>query len=292
MKAKEDIFITGSNGYLGKHLVKKLSDYDVNIIKNTDDLTLGQPEILNCDIIIHLANCTKAGTYCLTHKADQWLDHQLMHTNMLNYWLNYNKKAKFVAFGTSCAYDPALYNKIEDMYLLGQPDKDLYVYAMTKRMLLIGLQALNHQHNMNYLYFVPSTLYGPNFSEDDSHFIFDVIKKIINAKQTGDKVVLWGDGYQKRELVYIDDAVDLIVSNIFTKSNEVINICSGKEYTIREYAKIICRIIDYDFEKIIFDTSKFMGVRSKVLNNTKNLDFNFTPIEQGIKNTIQYLNYC
>jgi nucleoside-diphosphate-sugar epimerase len=42
------------------------------------------------------------------------------------------------------------------------------------------------------------------------HFIFDLIRKIVNAKNGGDKVVLWGTGEQTRELIYIKDAVDII----------------------------------------------------------------------------------
>jgi hypothetical protein len=79
---------------------------------------------------------------------------------------------------------------------------------MTKRMLLIGLQSLAEQYEMKWLYFIPSTLYGPDFDKEDSHFIFDLIKKIVNGKFYQEYIELWGDGKQSRELVYIDDAIE------------------------------------------------------------------------------------
>ncbi len=56
-----------------------------------------------------------------------------------------------------------------------------------------GLRALHEQFDMNYQYFVPSTLYGSNFDHSDSHFIFDLIKKIVAGKEGHEPVVLWGD---------------------------------------------------------------------------------------------------
>ena len=85
--------------------------------------------------------------------------------------------------------------------------------AMTKRMLYAGLLALSKQYSMRYLYLIPSTLYGPGYHTDgrQMHFIFDLVRKILAAKAGGPPAVLWGDGHQRRELVYIDDFVDTAI---------------------------------------------------------------------------------
>jgi len=172
--------------------------------------------------------------------------------------------------GTSCSYSPDL-PMAEENYLLGQPDPGLYTYAMTKRMLLTGLQSLEHQYGLSWLYFVPSTLYGPGFAPGDKHFIFDLIRKISDGKDFGVEVTLWGDGYQKRELIDVRDAVKIILQ-LLDKENEVFNLGSGQEYTIREYAEKISEFVGFDPEEIEYDTSKYVGVRSKRLVPDKLLE--------------------
>ncbi len=71
---------------------------------------------------------------------------------MLCYWKEHQPQAKLIAFGTSCAYPPDKI-KSEDNYFNGTPDKDLFTYAMTKRMLLTGMKALSKQYDMKFLYF-------------------------------------------------------------------------------------------------------------------------------------------
>ena len=55
---------------------------------------------------------------------------------------------------------------------------------MTKRMLMIGQQAFSKQFGLKYLTLVPSTLYGPGYEINNKtpHFIFDIIRKIIQEK--------------------------------------------------------------------------------------------------------------
>merc|ERR1712070_293364 len=95
----------------------------------------------------------------------------------------------------------------EENYLTGTPISSLFTYAMTKRMLYAGLLALNKQYSLNYLCLVPSTLYGAGYHTDgrQMHFIFDLIRKIIRGKLYNEPVILWGDGTQSRELVFVED---------------------------------------------------------------------------------------
>jgi GDP-L-fucose synthase len=293
-----NILITGYSGFLGKHLTKKLKKNNLFLINSKNCDLENQNQVVNyfknlpkIDIIYHLAAKTKAGDYCLYHSGEQWISNQKINTNILSAWYNFQKNSKFITFGTSCGYDPSLKNKKEDVYFSGIPEKSLFTYAMTKRMLLTGIMALEKQYQMKWIYFIPSTLYGPGFDKNDTHFIFDLIKKIVDAKINGTIAELWGDGHQKRELIYIDDAINIIIKGS-SKNNEIFNISSNNEYSIIDYSKIICSIIKYDFNKIIFNKNKYVGSFSKVLNNHKiknnNLINNYITINNGIKKTIDY----
>jgi GDP-L-fucose synthase len=260
-----------------------------------EDILLGNLKIYNntkFDYIFHLAAKTKAGDYCLYHKGEQWLENQILNTNILLYWKKYQPQAKMVAMGTSCSYSPNYKELKEENYLLDQPEEGLYTYAMTKRMLLVGLQSIQEQFGLNWVYFVPSTLYGPDFELDDSHFIFDLIKKIAKGKYNGDLVELWGNGDQKRELIYIDDVINIILS-LKDINNEIINLGSGDTKSIKDFANIICNNLDYNSNLIHYDITKYVGVFEKYLDifklqHTLPDNFYFTSLDKGISNTIKY----
>jgi GDP-L-fucose synthase len=292
----KNVLITGATGFLGRHLLKKIENLGWKIyISNTkianlyDDKNLHVYNDIKFDYIFHLAAHTKAGDYCLYHKGEQFEINQRLNSNILKYWKEYQPQAKMIAMGTSCSYSPTLIMS-EDNYLSGEPEQSLYTYAMTKRMLLVGLKAYAEQYNLKYVYYVPSTLFGPDFELTDTHFIFDLIKKIYAGKNYQSKVELWGDGSQKRELIYIDDAINIIISNL-DKENEVINVASGIEYSIKEYAKYICDILEYDSENIFYDTTKYVGVKSKKLcvDKLKSLiEIDFLPVIDGLTKTVNY----
>ena len=291
------ILLTGNRGFFGRHLTKKFESIGWDIyVSNTDVANLVDEKNLHIyndikfDYIFHLAAHTKAGDYCLYHKGDQFEINQTINTNILKYWRTHQSQAKMIAMGTSCSYSPDI-PMTEDNYLLGEPEKGLYTYAMTKRMLLVGLKSYAEQFGLKYIYYVPSTLYGADFDLEDSHFIFDLIKKIYSGKTDNVKVELWGDGHQKRELIYVNDATKIIMDTLHLE-NEIINLGSGEEHSIRDFAKVISNYVDYNKEKIIYDTSKYVGVFSKkivtdklftILNN-----FKFTNPEEGIKQTLDY----
>lgn len=293
----KNVLITGASGFLGRHLVKYIENigwsYSVSntkIANLMDDKNLHIYNDIKFDYIFHLAAHTKAGDYCLYHKGEQFEINQKINSNILKYWREYQPQAKMIAMGTSCSYSPNIL-MTEKNYLIGEPDEGLYTYAMTKRMLLIGLKSYAEQYGLKYMYYIPSTLYGPLFELDDSHFIFDLIKKIYQGKKNDVRVELWGDGYQKRELIYIDDAIKIMLNTLHLENN-LVNLASGVEYSIRDYANNICDILGYDSNSIFYDTTKYVGVRSKKLEIDKILsilpNYEITSLSDGLNETIKY----
>jgi len=282
-----NILITGTSGFVGKHLFKTLKTQNNNIVElNSKNFNLiwDYREKFNC--IIHLAVKTAAGGYCQNHPGEQYLINSDINNTVLKYWYQCQPQAKMITFGSSCGYDKNNI-KTEDNYLKGDTEPGYEVYGNIKRSLLIGLKALKQEYGMNYSYLIPSVFYGPEYNLDDKHFIFDLIRKIVNAKNGGNKVVLWGTGEQTRELIYIKDAIDIIIKAM-TWDKEVVNLSSGQEYSIKEYAQFICDIVNYDFNLIEWDTTAFVGSPNKKLINTHLQDYNFTSLEEGLRQTIKY----
>lgn len=295
-----NILVTGGTGFLGTALCARLEQRGHTLTKiNSRNCDLTKPDSLDqfnaqkFDRIFHLAAWTQAGDFCLYHPGEQWVINQRLNTNVLAWWQARQPQAKLICMGTSCAYAPGA-DLVEENYMLGDPIESLYTYAMTKRMLYAGLLALHKQYQLRYLCAVPSTLYGPGYHTDgrQMHFIFDLIRKILRGKNLGEPVVLWGDGHQKRELVFVADFVTDLLQLVETRDNDLVNIAAGEEFSIRQYAEIICRIVGYDFAKIQFDTSKYVGAKSKILS-TKKLksilgELQRTKLEDGLRETIEW----
>lgn len=293
--------VTGGSGFLGKHLRQFFDEIGLESIflgsKMCDLTQQGALEQFNSDqydFIFHLAAWTQAGDFCLHHPGEQWIINQKINTNVLAWWQGSQAQAKLVIVGTSCSYSPDL-EMIESNYMRGEPIDSLYTYAMTKRMLLQGARALSKQYGLKYFCVVPSTLYGVNYHQDgrQMHFIFDLIRKIIRGKEFGESVELWGDGTQRREIIRVDDFVKIMWKLVTTYENDIVNIGAGEEFTIREFAEIICEIVGYDPDLIRYDESRYVGAKSKCLSVDKGrrllaADYRTTDLSDGLRSTIDW----
>ena len=132
-------------------------------------------------------------------------------------------------------------------------------------------ESYNAQYRTNFKCIMPTNTFGPNDKYDtlNSHFLPALIKKIHNLK-VGKKsrLVLWGNGLAKREVIYVDDIADACIFFMKKKIREdIINIGTGKDYTIKAYAKLLLKIINPNKKiKIIYDKTKPNGTPRKVLD--------------------------
>jgi GDP-L-fucose synthase len=293
------IFMTGGHGFLGKALAASLSKagHAVTAPRRAEaDLT--EQDSLEkfkdkYDRVYHVAAWTQAGDFSLTHSGEQWLINQKLNTNVLSWWRRLQPQAKFISIGTSCAYPPGA-NLQEKDYMNGEPIESLYTYAMTKRMLYTGQLALRKQYGLTHLTVVPSTLYGPDYHQDgrQMHFIFDLIRKIIRAKELGETAVLWGDGHQRREVVFREDFIALMEILADSRENDLINIGAGEDHSIRDFAEMICRVVGYPASKIRYDETRYVGAGQKSLDIGKLRGlvptFRFTPLSEGLQKTVAW----
>ena len=140
---------------------------------------------------------------------------------------------------------------------------------------------------------MPSNTFGinDNYHEINSHFLPALIKKIyIAKKESKNQVVLWGTGTPKRELIYVDDLADACVFFLGKRTREtLINIGSGKDFKIKDYAKMIMRIMSQTL-KIKYDKTKPDGTPRKLLDISLAKKYNWKPkfnLTEALKITIQ-----
>lgn len=292
--AKKRVLLMGVSGFLGSQLFRRLKGDD------TIDLYAPSHKVLDAasfgmlheyleenriQIVIH-AVANHAGVGTGVNKELYFLESNLlMNTNLVKASYECGVE-KFITFGTSCCYnDPDQIIFTESDYW---KNKSEISYGTCKRVMLEHLQ---RQNNMNWVYLVPPNLYGPgdHFGEKNTHFIPATYKKFEDAVKNGKKsIVVWGDGFQMRDFLYVEDLVEIVIRAIRTNmlDKEVINVATMSDCNIREVVSLIQKNLGYEDIVIEWDTSKPTGVKRKILDNSKLLKrlpgFKFTDISTGI----------
>ena len=114
-----------------------------------------------------------------------------------------------------------------------------------------------------------------------------MIRKFHEAK---DKVTLWGYGSAMREFLYVDDLAEAAFNCMVDyNSEEIINVGTGKDITIKELATTIADVVGFKGD-IVWDTSKPNGTPRKVLNIDKIKSLGWEPIvslKDGIERPYQ-----
>tara|TARA_B100000767_G_scaffold187756_1_gene175104 strand:+ start:53 stop:505 length:453 start_codon:yes stop_codon:yes gene_type:complete len=147
---------------------------------------------------------------------------------------------------------------------------------------------------------MPTNTFGPgdNYDPIESHFLPALIRKIHLCKKKKKKILeVWGNGKAKRELIYVDDLADAIIYFLNKKTSQnLINIGSGIERTIEEYAKILFNVIGINL-KIQYKNKSLTGTPRKLLDTSlakkygwkskTNLKLNFLETYNSFKNTLE-----
>jgi GDP-L-fucose synthase len=136
---------------------------------------------------------------------------------------------------------------------------------------------------------MPTNLYGPgdNYHPEMSHVVAALIRRFHEAKVTGAKsVVVWGTGTPRREFLYVDDMADACVHLMkIYSSAELVNIGTGEDITIAEFARLVAETVGYSGE-ISFDSSRPDGTPRKLLDVSRLAELGWratTPLHDGLK---------
>jgi len=202
---------------------------------------------------------------------------------------------RLVFLGSSCIYPKLAPQPIKEEYLLTghlEPTND--AYAIAKIAGIMQVQAARRQYGRHWISAMPTNLYGPgdNFSSEGSHVLPALIRRFVEAKESGARTVTnWGSGTPLREFLHVDDLAAAIVLLLETyDSPETINVGTGVDRSIREIAAIVAQTVGYE-GTIEWDTSKKDGTPRKVLDVTRLRSLGWEPkisLEDGLRSTVDW----
>jgi GDP-L-fucose synthase len=298
------VAVTGGNGFLGRRVVNRLAAYEPAYVAAprkadvdfTDQAaTFAWFEDTRPDVVLHLAaevggigaNQANPGRYFYANMA--------MGINVVEACRRVGVD-KVVVVGTVCAYPKHTQVPFsEDDLWNGYPEETNAPYGVAKRALLVMLDAYRRQYGLNGVYLLPANLYGPgdNFDPETSHVIPALIRKFVEARESGGEVVvLWGTGAPSREFLYVDDAARAVLAAAeHHDTSEPINIGTGREITIRSLAELIARLTGFQ-GRVAWDSSRPDGQPRRALDVSRAgrlLGFQpTTELEDGLAATIEW----
>ncbi len=301
---KKEVLVTGGAGFLGSFVVEKLLEagVDRNKIRIPRSRETDLRNWENClksvsgaDIVVHLAAKVGGIGFNRDFPGELFYDNAIMSVQLMEA-ARIAEVKKFVAIGTVCAYPkftPVPF-KEEDLWG-GYPEETNAPYGLAKKISLVQAQAYRQQYGFNAIFLLPVNLYGPgdNFDPESSHVIPALIRKFVEAVETGKKEVeVWGTGNASREFLYVEDAAEAILLAAERYNNpEPVNIGAGFEIRISDLAQLIAKFTGFKGE-IKWDKSKPDGQPRRCLDVSRaREEFGFTaetPFEQGLEKTIKW----
>jgi GDP-L-fucose synthase len=189
-----------------------------------------------------------------------------MILNVLEGIKNKCKNAKLLYTGSTCIYPKENPQPItEDRFQAGKLEETNKGYAVAKGAGVVACQLYREQYGIDAICVMPTNLYGlnDNYDLENGHMIPSLIKKFILAKEKGKKIILWGTGAPRREALYSEDCADALIylMNNYS-SKEIVNIGTGFDYSIKEFAQTIKKTINWEGE-IKWDKTKPDGTFEK-----------------------------
>ena len=283
------IFLAGHNGLVGSAILRRLtfSGYKNIITASRSELDLfNQKKVFSFlkkkrPKAIIIAAARVGGILANNNFKAEFIYENLCIQNNLIHSAYLNNIKNLIFLGSSCVYPKNAKQPIKEKYLLsGYLEKTNEPYAVAKIAGIKMCESYNYQYKTNYKCLMPTNTYGPNdnYNLNTSHFLPAFIQKVHDYKYKKiKKILIWGTGNPKRELIYVDDIADACIFFLNKKTKEtLINIGSGKDYKIKYYLNFIKKKLNVN-GKVFFDPEKPDGTKKKLLDVSLALSYGWKP---------------
>ena len=303
MNNKKKIFLAGHKGMVGSAIYKKLkiNGYKNILVRSRSELNLLDQNRTfrflkkNKPHFVILAAAKVGGIKANLKNKDKFIYENLQIQNNIIHGSYLAGVKNLFLLGSSCIYPKHCNQPMKEKYLLTGPLEETNdAYSIAKIAGLKMCEYYSKNYNLNFKSIMPPNLYGPNdnFELETSHFYPALIKKIYLCKlNNSKKLIIWGTGKAKRELMFVEDFADAIIFFMKKKiKHPFLNVGTGKENSILWYAKYLMKKMKVKL-KIKFDKTKPDGMPRKCLDISIAKTYGWKPInnlDKGFQITFNY----
>lgn len=307
----KNILIAGASGFIGTHLTKKLSELGANVIGSYLNRRPVQ-EISNVKFIkadftkyedclnatknidyVFMVAANTSGAAVMEKKPLAHLTPNVVMNSQILAASYENNISKFCFISSNTVYpvtdfpvkeEDVNYEFFSKYFVVGW--MKLFSEMMSK------MYAKHIKKPMKTLVIRPGNLYGPNdkYTWKESKVIAALIRKSVERH---DPFLVWGDGNDLKDFLYIDDFIEALVRSFeIIEDFEAINIASSIPVTIKEVLNVILEKDNNQSANIKYDTSMPTMIPKRLINTDKiRKKCNWRPqitLEEGLKSTIDW----
>ena len=271
------VFVAGHRGMVGSALVRRLASEGCQIltVPRTEVDLLDQSAVngwmaANRPDAVFLAAGKVGGIAANNTLRGEFIYENLMIAATVIHSAHVHDVQKLMFLGSSCIYPRFAEQHIrENSMLTGELEPTNEPYAIAKIAGIKMAESYRRQYGRDFINVMPTNLYGEgdNYHPEYSHVVAALIRRIHEAKvNDAPEVVVWGTGTPRREFLFVDDLADACIYLMKNYSKlELINIGSGEDITIAEFARVVCNAVGYR-GRLVFDTSRPDGMARKLMD--------------------------
>ncbi|WP_461462377.1 NAD-dependent epimerase/dehydratase family protein [Methanobrevibacter sp.] len=300
------IVVTGGLGFIGSHIVDELVDNNTIIVidnlssgkienlanPNHENLTLIKGDLNDLDLDDILKGVDYVFHLAALASVPESVEKPLFsNSNNLDTTLKLlvackDNDVKKIVFSSSAAIygdNPNIPLKESEPYIPLSP------YASQKASCELYIKTFTESYGLNGVALRYFNVFGPKQNIHSSYAA--VIPNFINALLNDKQPVIYGDGNQTRDFIYVEDIVRANILACESNYNGVVNIASGNGLSVNELYNIICDVLDTDIKPKYLD-ARIGDIKHSIadVSNQKNINFKVDSkqFKNQLKKTIQW----
>jgi GDP-L-fucose synthase len=303
MRKDARIYVAGHRGLVGSALLRRLQaeGFTHLVTRTSQELDLRDQAAVQAFFAqqkpeyVFLAAARVGGILANSRYPAQFLYENLMIAANVIHAAHQHGVKKLLNLGSSCIYPKLAPQPLtEEALLTGPLEPTNRAYAVAKIAAIELCDSYRAQYGSDFISAMPTNLYGPgdNFDLQSSHVLPALMRKMVDAKQAGARVVqVWGSGRPLREFLYSEDLAEacLFLMEHFSEPGPL-NVGTGEDLSIRDLAHLIAEVVGFRGE-LTFDASKPDGTPRKLMDVSRLARAGWkarTPLREGIAKTLQW----